>query len=136
MQQAQQIINSQSDMSLGIKRSAWLLFQHELGKTNPATSKPFTVRRALSNTLKWMRQQKARQDAALQQLTPTQRTIIRLVVEEGLTQKEVALRLGRELVTIKKHVAEIRSRMGVSSLYQVVAVAVERGWVNTPKLDN
>ena len=133
MQEAKQTIYAQEEMSLSIKRSAWTLFQHELGHINPATSKPYTPRKALSNVLKWMALQKARQDEALKNLTPTQRKLIYFLVVEGLTQKQMALRMDRELVTIKQHFAQIRTKLGVESLYQVVAVAVERGWVNAPK---
>jgi hypothetical protein len=64
-----------------------------------------------------------------------QRKLTHLLVEEALTQKEMALRLDREMVTIKRHFRQIGEQMGVGSMYQVVAVAVERGWVKVPKLE-
>jgi DNA-binding NarL/FixJ family response regulator len=131
-EQAQETIRNQEDIPLSIKRSAWILFQHELRQTNPATGKQFTARKALSNVLKWMAGQKARQN--FRQLTPKERELIGLLVE-GLTQKQMAFELGCELVTVKRHFSRIRRKIGVISTYQVVAVAIARGWVNAPKMD-
>jgi RNA polymerase sigma factor (sigma-70 family) len=132
--QAKQIVFSQ-DVPLLIKRSAWALLQHEMNRTNPATSKVFTQGQALSNTLKWMAQQKKRLDTAYKELTPTQKKVIQLLVVDGFTQKEIALQLEREEVTIKRHFASIRKKIGVSSMYQAVAIAVERGWVSAPEIE-
>ena len=132
MQQAQQIINDQLDMPLAIKRSAWILFKHELSRTNPATTKQYTAHKALSNVLKWMAGQKAMLN--FKQLTPKERELLVLLLE-GLTQKQMALELGCELVTVKQHFSRIRRKVGVISTYQVVAVAVARGWVNAPKME-
>ena len=135
IQEAKQTIYAQEDMSLSIKRSAWTLFQHELGRTNPSTSKPFTPRKALSNVLKWMALQKSRRPEELRYLTPTHKLILQLMVE-GLTQKQIALRLGRAERTVVRYCVEIRQLVRVDSIYQAIAVAVERGWVNAPKLDD
>lgn len=124
----------EQEMPLSIKRSAWELFQHELQNTNPATSKIFTPRKALSNTLKWMTQQKKRQVAALKKLTPMQKKILRMLVEEGLTQKQMTLRLQRSPTAIKHHMSQMKIKVGLGSLYQVVAVAVELGWVSAPSV--
>lgn len=123
------------EIPLSIKRSAWALFQHELDRMNPATSKAFSQRKALSNTLRWMAQQKKRQEKKLKKLTPTQNKIIHMLVVEGLTQKQMALRLNRELRTIKHHFAQIKIKVGLASMYQVVAVAVELGWVSAPEVE-
>lgn len=132
LQEAKSTIYAQEEMPLSIKRSAWDLFQHELENINPATSKVFTARKALSNTLKWMAQQKNRQVAALRKLTPTQKKILRLLVEKGLTQKHIALQLQRRQRTIRHHMSQMKIKVGLESLYQVVAVAVELGWVSAP----
>ena len=66
-------------------------------------------------------------------LTPTQRRLLYLLVVEGFTQKQMALALGVDPVTIKRHFTEIRKRIGVESTYQVVAVAVEIGLVRAPQ---
>jgi DNA-binding NarL/FixJ family response regulator len=134
LQEAKATIFAQ-EMPLSIKRSAWALFQHELQRTDPVTSKTFKVRKALSNTLKWMEHQKKRKMAALKKLTPTQKNILRLLVEKGLTQKEMALQLQRAPRTIKHHMGQIKIKVGMESLYQVVAVAVELGWVSAPQVE-
>ena len=134
MQQAKETIDAQEAVPLSIKRSAWILFQHQLSRINPATGKPFTARRSLSDTLKWMDLQKQRHDAIMKQLTPMQKQIITLIVEEGLTQKQIAQRLGLEHITVRYHMSEVRKRIGAASTYQVVAVAVEMGWINALKI--
>jgi RNA polymerase sigma factor (sigma-70 family) len=123
------------DVPLTIKRSAWRLFEHELQRINPATSKPFSQQRALSNTLKWMVQQKERLDTAYKELSPTQKKIIDLLVLKGFTQKQMCLELGVTRDTVKHHYMRIKKKVGVTSMYQVVAVAVERGWVNAPQME-
>lgn len=119
---------------LAIRRSAWSLFLHELTRINPRTSKPFTPRRALSNVLKWMAGQKA-MNSYKTKLTPRESKLVRLLVE-GLTQKEMALELGCAHKTVKAHLAHVRKKIGVVSTYQVVAVAVEQGWVIAPRIQD
>lgn len=133
MTQARQIIYSQT-MSLSIKRSAWILFRHELTRLDPKTGRTFTRRKALVNVLKWACSQKSRQDAGLKQLSPMQMKIVEMLVMEGLTQKQIALRLKRDLSTIKHHCERIRKKVGVDSMYQAVAVAVDQGWVTAPQI--
>jgi len=131
MTKAKQIIYSQT-LSLSIKRSAWILFRHELISVDPKTGRLFTRRKALANVLKWARAQKSRLDAGLKQLSPMQMKIVEMLVVEGLTQKQMALRLKRDPSTIKHHCERIRKKVGVASMYQVVAVAVDQGWVTAP----
>ena len=135
MTQARQIIFSQT-MSLSIKRSAWVLFRHELTRVDPKTGRLFTRRKALASVLKWAGAQKSRLDAELKQLSPMQIKIVELLVMEGLTQKQIALRLKRDPNTIKHHCERIRKKVGVESLYQVVAVAVDQGWVTAPSANS
>ncbi len=131
IEEAKRIIDQQ-EMPLSIKRSAWMLFQHQLDRINPATKKPFTPRKALTNVLKWMAGQKVQQE--FRQLTPRERELVCLLVE-GFTQKQMAVEMRCDLVTIKRHFTQIRRKIGAISTYQVVAVAVERGWVNAPRID-
>lgn len=132
MTNARNIIYSQT-MSLSIKRSAWILFRHELTRLDPKTGRTFTRRKALANVLKWANAQKSRLDAGLKQLSPMQIKIVEMLVMEGLTQKQIALRLQRDPNTIKHHCERIRKKVGVESMYQVVAVAVDQGWVIAPQ---
>src|SRR5687767_840497 len=92
------------DALLSVKRSAWVLYRHELNQINPITKRHYTPRKALSNVLRWMTFQKNRGTMAHLELTPMQDKILRLIVLEGLTQKEIALRLGKKRVTIAHHV--------------------------------
>jgi len=133
MLRAQKIIYAQ-EVSQAIKRSALVLYQHELERTDLRTSKLFTPARALCNTLKWIEQQKEKRH--MKRLTPTQRQIIILLAVEGLNQKQIAYRLKRDRGTIKMHFAQIRRQLGVVSMYQAVAVAVQRGWIVAPKVDD
>jgi DNA-binding NarL/FixJ family response regulator len=132
-QQAQHIIYAQ-EVSLGAKRSAWELFQHEVKRINPKTKKRFTTRQALSNVLKWMAGQ-ATKEKLSKNLTPTERKILQLAVE-GLAQKEIALELGCTLRTVQAHFTSMRLRAKVRSTTQLAALAVERGWVRAPRVDD
>lgn len=133
MTKARQIIYAQT-MSLSIKRTAWILFRHELTRVDPKTSQPFTRRKALTNVLKWASAQKSRQEAGLKQLSPMQMKILEMLVAEGLTQKQIAYQLKRDPATIKHHCERIRKKVGVDSMYQAVAIAVDLGWVTVLKV--
>lgn len=128
---ARQIIHSQPGIPLGIRRSAWLLYRIEVQKVNPRTQKLYTPRRALRNVLGWMEEQRMHQD--MRRLTPRELEIVRLIIE-GLTQKEIALRFDCSLDNVKDHLRRVRRKVG-GSMYRVVAVAVEYGWVPPPRLD-
>jgi DNA-binding CsgD family transcriptional regulator len=45
-----------------------------------------------------------------------------------------ALRLGLKHVTIRHHMTRVRERIGAASIYQVIAVAVEMGWIKAPRI--
>ncbi len=117
MKAAQKTIYEQ-EVTPAIKRSAMFLFEHEV-------KKPMPSRQALSNVLRWMEQQK---------LSPMQKKIIRMLVQEGLTHKEIAYRLNRNPQTIQHHFKRIRQKFGVESMYQMVAIAVALGWVTAPRV--
>jgi DNA-binding CsgD family transcriptional regulator len=132
-QEAQQIIYAQ-EVSLRVKRTAWELFQHEQRRINPNTKKRYTTRKALTNVLKWIAGQAAKEKLS-PQLTPTERKILQLAVE-GLAQKEIALELGCTLRTVQAHFTSMRMKAKVRSTPQLAALAVERGWVKAPKVDD
>ena len=132
IREAQDAIFAQ-DVSLGIKQYAWLLFQHEVARIDPGTGRPYTARRALQNVLRWMAGQKARQTTI--RLTPAELRIMRLLVE-GLTLKEIALEVGTSFRTVKRHMQNVRRKTGTISMYQVIAVAVDRGWIQAPRVDD
>lgn len=65
-------------------------------------------------------------------LTPRQWQVLELV-QQGLTNEEIAERLGISLSSVKFHVSEILVRLGVSSRYEAAAWRAEsqparRGW--------
>lgn len=136
MQEAKQTIFNQEDMPLSVKRSAWTLFQHQLGQINPATAKPYTPRKALSNVLKWMAIQKSRHEEGLKRLTATHKKILHLLATEGLTHRQIAYRLGSTPRMIKWHYAQIREHLHVDSMHQAVAIAVFEGWISLPPVND
>ena len=129
---AQRTIEQLEDVSLGIRQSAWILFQHEISRIDPETGRPYTARRALNNVLRWMAGQRAR-DLAVR-LTPAELRIMKLLVE-GLTLKQVALEVGVSQRSVTRHMKNVRRKTGTVSMYQVIAVAVDRGWVRAPRVD-
>jgi DNA-binding NarL/FixJ family response regulator len=131
---AKEIIFAQEAL-LSIKRSAWVLYQHEVTQVNPLTKRRYTPRQALRNVLRWMAIQKKRGTMSRIEFTSIQTTILQLLVVEGLTYKEIALQQGVKLGTIMDHMARIRAKMGLRSTHQVVAVVVEYGLVGVPRLE-
>lgn len=130
---ARAMINAQPTR-LSVKRSALALYRHELMRIDPETKKRYTHRKALHQILRWMAIQMKRGSMSDIQLTTIQENIVRLLVLEGLPAKAIAVRLGKSHSTIKKNLTEIRTRTGLNSTYQVIAVAVEYGWVPAPML--
>lgn len=133
LENARETIYAQEAL-LSVKRSAWALYQHELTQTNPLTHRRYTPRKALSNVLRWMAVQKKRGNMAPIELTPTQKQVLRLLVFDGLTQKQIAFVLHKSDRVVRDHFANIRARVGVTSTYQLVAIAVEYGLVAAPRL--
>jgi NarL family two-component system response regulator LiaR len=56
-------------------------------------------------------------------LTPRERDVLAILVE-GLTNAEIADRLGVSRATIKAHVSNILSKLGVSNRGEAVALAI------------
>lgn len=57
-------------------------------------------------------------------LTPRERDVLALLVE-GLTNAEIAVRLGISRATVKVHVSNILSKLGVSSRSEAIGFAVQ-----------
>lgn len=132
LESARQTIFSQDGIPPAVKRTAWLLFRHELTRTNPDTDRLYTPKRALKNVLGWMEEQKM--NLEMSRLSPRELKIVGMVVK-GLTQKQIALELKCSRGTVKEHLQRARRKIGANSIYQVVAVAVEYGWVSAPRVD-
>lgn len=62
-----------------------------------------------------------RQRAAHRLRLPDRQTQILALIEEGLTNKEIACRLGIELSTVKNHIHTLLTKMGVRRRSQAVA---------------
>src|SRR5690349_8003418 len=120
-QQARDIIYQQENVSLAIKESAWFLFRHELSKPQPPTP-----RRALQRVLHWMAGQRVRHMTV--HLTPRELQIMKMLVE-GLTLKQISVEVGISFRTVARHMQRVRRKTGTVSMYQVIAVAVDQGWV-------
>lgn len=71
----------------------------------------------------------------LKALTPTQLIILRMMTEEGLSQKQISIRLQKSRTSIKRHYNHMRARLGLTSIHQVIAFAVSRGWIKAPAID-
>lgn len=65
-------------------------------------------------------------ERVLAQLSPRELEVLRLVAQ-GLSNKEIAARLGLVVGTVKIHVANIFTKLGVSDRTQALVVAVRRG---------
>lgn len=61
-------------------------------------------------------------------LTPHQKEILQQV-EQGLTNKEIALALNCSIQNIEKHLAKIYRSLKASNRAQAVSIAKDRGWL-------
>lgn len=118
---------------LPVRRSAWILYLHELERINPDTGCPYTLRRALDNILRWLAQQKRM--SKIIHLTPMQKSILYLLVNQGLTQQQIASRLDRSYVSVRIRLAEIKQKLDADTVVQAAARAVELGLVNTSRME-
>lgn len=62
-------------------------------------------------------------------LSPREREVLALIVA-GKSNKEIAATLGISRATVKGHVSEIFSRMGVEDRTQAAVAALQRGLVH------
>lgn len=128
--EAKRKIFEELEAPLSVKRSAWRLYIHELQKTE--NGRPVSPRRALSRVQDWVSLQVERQRIASFRLSPIQKRILYLMVVEGFTQGQAAIELDRSHETIKRYCINLRKQLGVVSFYQVIAIAVEMGWIPAP----
>jgi len=61
-------------------------------------------------------------------LTPAQQAILELMAE-GLQDDAIARRAGLSTTTVRRHIAAIMKRLGVSSRFAAGAAAQRRGWI-------
>jgi len=67
-----------------------------------------------------IRTSSASRDLVLQRLSPRQRSVVRLL-EEGLTNAEIAMRLGISIATVKDHVHAVLAQTGFKRRGALVA---------------
>jgi len=126
---AKAIIFSQ-EVPRNLQRSGLLLFEHECDRKDPDTKKSYTKSKALSNVLKWMLEHKARQERARRMmLTPMERQVLQMLVD-GLTQRQISIELKKNIRNVRRCFTRVRKRLGVGTLYQVIAISVSYGWVD------
>lgn len=110
-------------MPVRVRETALWLFAHEVQKV------PQRADAALRNVLCWLDEQREKDKKRRLEPSIKERLLLRLLVVEGLTFKQIALRTGGKVSTTKKNFQRMRNRMGDITLYQLVALSVERGWI-------
>ena len=60
--------------------------------------------------------------------TPRQLDILRLSAF-GLTEREIAVKLGIALTTVRNHKAMLRDRIGIRTMAEAVRLGMEEGWL-------
>lgn len=68
-------------------------------------------------------------DPKFKTLTPRESEILRLLVD-GLTNKQIAINLNLQEITVKIHVRNIYRKIGASNRAQAVKITLESGWLN------
>lgn len=66
------------------------------------------------------------------QLSEEEKRILRLIAVEGCTHDQVTLKTGKSRKTIERRLRDLREKLGVPSVYQVIAIAVKYGWISAP----
>jgi DNA-binding NarL/FixJ family response regulator len=62
------------------------------------------------------------------QPTPMQRAILAMMAE-GLNDDAIALRTGRSVTTVRRHITTLLARLNVTSRFAAGAAAQRRGWI-------
>lgn len=110
-----------------------MLFEHELDRLNPATNEKHTEQEALENVLSWMAHQK--RINGMVRLSSLERIILHLMVYDGLSMKQIALRLGKSYPQIKQTAYAIRAKMNATTMVQAAVRAAQMGWKSTSHLE-
>lgn len=59
-------------------------------------------------------------------LSPQQKQIMQYLAD-GLTMKEIQLKMGIKLDTVRTYIRRVRGKVGAKSLYHCIAIVVARG---------
>lgn len=73
------------------------------------------------------------EDVTFSPLTTREMEILELIIE-GLSNKEIAYRLGISRQTVKNHVTSILAKLNLSDRTQAAIHALRRGWVRLPDM--
>jgi two-component system, NarL family, nitrate/nitrite response regulator NarL len=90
-------------------------------------------RARLARLLRHRRQQQATERQRANRLTPRQVEILQLMAD-GVGPKEIARRLGVSPLTLRTHVQNILTRLGVHSKVEAIAVAMRQGRVKPVRI--
>jgi DNA-binding NarL/FixJ family response regulator len=72
------------------------------------------------------------EDTTFSPLTNREMEILEVIIE-GLSNKEIALRLGISQQTVKNHVTNILAKLNCSDRTQAAIYALRHGWVRLPE---
>lgn len=123
LQQARDLIFSRKDVPVRVRSCAWWLYGHELEKA------PHLGESVLAAVLRWMDEQRLLEARRRLEPNPLELRLLRLLICDGLTIKQIALQTGRRTGTMRLRFKRMRERLGDLTMYQLVALSVERGWV-------
>ncbi len=115
-------------LPLRVRETAWWLYQYELRRIDPATKKPYAPHKALEHTLKWMYEQLLLIESQKLRPNDKQRRMLQMLAE-GMSEKQIAHALGMSASTARATFLRLRTRLGMQSMYQLMAHAVQRKWV-------
>jgi DNA-binding CsgD family transcriptional regulator len=121
-------IHSRHDVRMRIRQSGYSLYLHELAKRKSPDE-------ALRAVMLWLDDQCRIEAKRRLEPTPLEKRLLQMLVQDGMTMKQIAFKTGRNLGTTKANFKRIRKRLGDITLYQLVALSVERGWVRVRLVD-
>lgn len=121
LDQSKEAIFSQQSLLMAIRRTAWWLFIHEM-------ENGYTHYEALDNVLLWMAEQSEMLERVKREPTQMQRRMLQMLAD-GKSGKQIARELGKNEQTLRGHFRRVRTRLGVDTMYQVMAISVKKGWI-------
>ena len=113
-------------LTLVHRRAVDLVRREQRRRTEPLDGEELASQEG-TEEVAWLRLERERVQAALQQLSDPQREAIELAYYGGFTQSELAERLGQPLGTIKS-----RMFAGLARLHELLEPGKEEAWTTTP----